>query len=473
VFVFLLRRLATLLPTLVAISLLAFALGKMAPGDPVELMLRRSGDEAIKDLRQADESYRQTAQILGLDKPLFYFSLLPLAYPDTLYKIIDPAHRKTLRRLCARYGEWPLVQQYYHALLRYTAFAARQKGAIWIENGAECRRLSEALLLGSTPEDTRRLLGQLATLHNTRLPDLAQRRALEKAFLRLEQGAKPWKRYLPSFSWYGFDNQYHRWFSACLKGDFGVSYRDGRAVGGKVRSALRWTIWLNLFSIALAYLLSIPLGVYMAVYKNRFFDRLSRLSLFVLYALPAFWVGTLLLLFFADPTLGLNWVSFSQAGEYPPNAGFMEKRLADLRHLLLPVICLTYGSLAYIALQMRSAMAEALGQDFIRTARAKGLPETAIIWKHAFRNALFPLITLLGSLLPGMIAGAVVIESIFNLPGMGKLTLESIFSQDWPVVYAVLLLSALLTIAGLLLADILYALADPRVRLGESKTPVR
>jgi peptide/nickel transport system permease protein len=471
VYAFLLRRLATLLPTLIAISLLAFALGKMAPGDPVELLLRRSGDEQIKDLRQADESYRQTVHVLGLDKPLFYFSLLPLAYPDTLYKIIDPAHRKTLRRLCARYGEWPLVQQYYHSLLRYMAYATQQKGKVWIESAAECRRLSEALLLGSTPGDTRRLLHQLAALHSTRLPDPPERQAIEKAFSRLQQGAKPWKRYIPAFSWYGKDNQYHHWLSACLKGDFGISYRDGRAVGSKVRSALRWTLWLNLFSLALAYLLSIPLGVYMAVYKNRLFDRLSRLSLFVLYALPAFWVGTLLLLFFADPNLGLNWVSFSQAGEYPPDAGFLEKRLSDLRHLILPVACLTYGSLAFIALQMRSAMAEALSQDFVRAARAKGLSENVVIWKHAFRNALFPLITLLGSLLPGMIAGAVVIESIFNLPGMGKLTLESIFSQDWPVVYAVLLLSALLTIGGLLLADILYALADPRVRLGETKTP--
>jgi len=117
---------------------------------------------------------------------------------------------------------------------------------------------------------------------------------------------------------------------------------------------------------------------------------------------------------------------------------------------------------------MRNATAEALDQDFVRSARAKGLSERTVLWKHAFRNALFPLITLLGALLPGMIAGSVVVESIFNLPGMGKLTVESIFSQDWPVVYAVLLLSAFLTIAGLFLADLLYAWADPRVRLGQA-----
>ncbi len=467
---YLVQRLAALLPTLAAISLLAFALGKMAPGDPVELLLRRAGDENLRDLQKADESYRQTARILGLDKPVFYFSLLPQAYPDTLYKIINPAHRKTLRRLCARYGHWPLVQRYYHAVKAYALTAGRQTDRVWVENAAECLRLSESLLLSSSPEEIRLLLGQLASLHRGILPDLAEVRAIGQAFSALEQGAMPWKRYLPGFSWYGFDNQYHHWISGCLKGDFGVSYRDGRAVGEKVRSGLRWTLWLNVLSIALAYVLSIPLGVYMAVYRNRIFDRLSRFVLFLLYALPAFWIGTLLLLAFADPRNGLDWVSFSQAGEYRAGDGWAERTSADLRHLLLPVFCLTYGSLAFIALQMRNATGEALDQDFVRAARAKGLNEHSIIWKHAFRNALFPLITLLGALLPSMIAGSVVIESIFNLPGMGKLTIESIFSQDWPVVYAVLLLSALLTIIGLFLADLLYAWADPRVRSGQGKT---
>ena len=133
------------------------------------------------------------------------------------------------------------------------------------------------------------------------------------------------------------------------------------------------------------------------------------------------------------------------------------------RQLVLPVFCLTYGSLAFITQQMRNAMLEVLEQDFIRTARAKGLPERQVIWKHALRNALFPIITLFGAVFPAMMAGSVVIESIFNLPGMGKLAVESIRNQDWPVVYAILLLSASLTMAGLLISDWLYAMADPRV----------
>ena len=466
---YLFRRIIALLPTLVAISLLAFALGKMAPGDPVELLLRRAGDENLRDLRQADESYRQTARILGLDKPVFYFSLLPQAYPDTLYKVVNPAHRKTLRQLCARYGNWPLVQRYYHAVKAYAFTAGRQTDRVWAENASECLRLSESLLLSSSSEEIHILLGELSVLHSGTLPDITEVRAVGQAFSALEQGAMSWKRYFPGFSWYGFDNQYHHWISGCVKGDFGVSYRDGRAVGEKIRSGLRWTLWLNVLSIFLVYLLSIPLGVYMAVHRNRVFDRLSRFVLFLLYALPAFWIGTLLLLAFANPQNGLDWVSFSQAGEYRPGAGWAERTGADLRHLILPVFCLTYGSLAFIALQMRNATAEALDQDFVRAARAKGLSEHRVIWRHAFRNALFPLITLLGALLPSMIAGSVVIESIFNLPGMGKLTVEAIFSQDWPVVYAVLLLSALLTIIGLFLADLLYAWADPRVRSGEGK----
>lgn len=156
-------------------------------------------------------------------------------------------------------------------------------------------------------------------------------------------------------------------------------------------------------------------------------------------------------------------------GEPLPGDNWWDKLQLRASHLVLPVLALTYGSLAFIARQLRASMLEALASDYVRTARAKGLPEQVVIWRHAFRNALFPLITLLAGVLPAAMAGSLVIETIFNIPGMGLLTIESIQNKDWPVVYALLFMTALLTIAGILLADMLYAWADPRLRLGATK----
>jgi peptide/nickel transport system permease protein len=140
------------------------------------------------------------------------------------------------------------------------------------------------------------------------------------------------------------------------------------------------------------------------------------------------------------------------------------KRLADWAlHLILPVLISTYGSFAFLSRQVRTALLEVLGQDYIRTARAKGLPERTVVWRHAFRNALLPLITLFGAVFPAMVGGSVIVESIFEVPGMGRTTYQAIFAKDFPLVIAVFTLTAVLTLVGQLVSDILYALADPRI----------
>lgn len=459
---YVLRRLAFLIPTLVVISLIAFALSKAAPGDPVELLLRATGDEQMEDLANADRSYRETAKILGLDKPAFYFAMLPAAYPDTLYRIINPVHRRLHKNLCARYGHWALVEAYFKALKGYEQSVPKQPREILIES----RGITAELYLTEQGNLVRPMLERLIRLHQPGNQGHSEAKKLLAAFTRMESNPRVWNVYLPGFQWFGLDNQYHHWLSSCLRGDFGRSFRDGQPVKDKIQIALRWTLILNALSLLLAYGLSIPLGIYMAAKKDTWIDKGSQAGLFFLYALPSFWIATLLLILFTHPDIGLQWITVTQISDYSPGAGWWARRLSDLRHLALPVVCLTYSSLAFIALQMRNAMVETLQQDYIRTARAKGLEERHILWRHAVRNAIFPAITLLGNIFPAMIAGSIVIESVFNLPGMGKLTLDSMFAQDWPLVYTILMLSAVLTIAGLLLADVLYSWADPRVRLG-------
>jgi peptide/nickel transport system permease protein len=173
----------------------------------------------------------------------------------------------------------------------------------------------------------------------------------------------------------------------------------------------------------------------------------------------------MLIVFFTSPEYGnaLHWFPAGGVTDLPKTAPFMARFWDIGYHLVLPIICVTYGSLAFIARQMRGGMLNVVKQDYIRTARAKGLEEKKIIWKHAFRNSLFPIITMFAYIFPAAIAGSVVIEVIFSIPGMGGLAYSSIIARDWPVVYTILMFAAILTMVGNLVADMLYAVADPRV----------
>ncbi|HNI45181.1 MAG TPA: ABC transporter permease, partial [Chitinophagales bacterium] len=231
--------------------------------------------------------------------------------------------------------------------------------------------------------------------------------------------------------------------------------------------AVRWTLLINVVSLTISYLLSIVLGVWSAVRKGTLSDQISTALLFVLYSLPSFWVATILIVFFTSPEYGMNFFPPGQVTDLPSDAPFMKRFFDIAYHLFLPILCITYGSLAFISRQMRGGMLSVLKQDYIRTARAKGLSEDQVVWKHAFRNSLFPIITLFAAIFPATIAGSVVIEVIYSIPGMGMLTLNSITARDWPVVFTVLLFAAVLTMIGNLVADLLYALVDPRVSFGK------
>ncbi|MEW6774957.1 MAG: ABC transporter permease [Bdellovibrionota bacterium] len=266
---------------------------------------------------------------------------------------------------------------------------------------------------------------------------------------------------------YGLDKplpvQYWNWLKRIARFDFGESFKDHRPVSEKISEVLPITLTLNAISIVCVYLLSLPWGIYSAKIAGSKLDRGVTFFLFVLYSLPSFWVATMLILLlgggeFLDvfPTYGIQ--------SYGAETWALPARLWDwTRHLFLPVACLSYGGLAVLARYARVSMQEVINQDYIRTARAKGLPEVKITYKHAFRNALLPLITLLAGLLPELFGGSVIIETIFSIPGMGKLGFEAIRSLDYPLIMAITTISALLTLMGILIADVLYVVADPRI----------
>lgn len=257
---------------------------------------------------------------------------------------------------------------------------------------------------------------------------------------------------------------YLSWAGRLAVLDFGNSYKDQRPVSTIILERLPVTLQINLVSILLAYVISIPVGVHSAVRGGRLSERVTTVVLFVLYSLPTFWVAYILIYFFAlGGKFGIfpaGQISSTEAAAF----GLWRWTLDRAWHLALPVICLTYGSFAGLSRYMRSGMIEVLRQDYIRTARAKGLSERVVVFKHALRNSMIPIITLLAGLLPGLLGGSVIVETIFNVPGMGLLAFDAVKARDYPVIMADSTVMAVLTLFGILMSDIMYAIVDPRIK---------
>ncbi len=258
--------------------------------------------------------------------------------------------------------------------------------------------------------------------------------------------------------------QYLLWLRDLVTLEFGRSFQDNRPVLEKIAERLPVTLAMNLFAVLIAYGIAIPLGVYSATHSGTALDRFLTFVLFALYSLPSFWVAMLAVTFLCNPeylalfpTGGIRSIFYSEQWS-------LWQRIWDyVWHLTLPMLVYTYASFAFISRQMRSALLEVLRQDYIRTAYAKGLPGRVVIWKHAVRNSLIPIVTLLAGILPSLIGGSVIVETIFSIPGMGELSFRALVARDYPVIMAVFTLSAVLTLVGILLADILYAVVDPRI----------
>ena len=250
---------------------------------------------------------------------------------------------------------------------------------------------------------------------------------------------------------------YGRWLSHVARGDLGDSFRDGRPVRAVLSEALPVTLLLSLPSLLLGYLLAIPIGILSAVRPGGLADRSLSWLVFLLYSLPLQWIALVLVVAASGsglPIQGLRSEGTRSAWDL-------------LAHLVLPLACLTYGSLAVLSRYLRSSMLQEMGQDYVRTARAKGLSEAAVVLRHALPNSLLSLISLFGLTFPALVSGAVLVERIFGLPGMGRLTFEAVSGRDVPVLMGVITLAGVMTLLGMIASDLLYAVADPRIRAGE------
>ncbi len=265
--------------------------------------------------------------------------------------------------------------------------------------------------------------------------------------------------------------QYGMWLKRIVKLDFGESFSmDRRPVMQKIWDTKRpllerrlfITFMLNLIAMIIILMLAIPIGIFSATHQNTLYDKFITTGVFVGFAMPSFWLALLLMMFFGVylewlPISGLKSMNFD-------SLPFLGKALDLARHLVLPLFVIAFGGLAGDSRYMRSSMLEVIRQDYVTVARAKGLPEKTVIYRHAFRNALLPLITLVGLSIPGLIGGSVIFENIFSIPGMGQLFFNGVMTRDYSLIMAILTIGAFLTLIGNLLADIGYMLADPRIR---------
>jgi peptide/nickel transport system permease protein len=260
-----------------------------------------------------------------------------------------------------------------------------------------------------------------------------------------------------------FDTRFAKYWSNLIHLDFGVSTADRRPVFETVLSKLKYSLSLTFTSVILAYAISVPIGVFSAIRQGTKIDGVITVVLFIMYSLPTFFTGTVLLRLLTEGE-PVSWFPTGDFQTMTSDPMTTWDHLKDiLWHLVLPIATYTSVSLATLSRYARAGVIEVIRADYIRTARAKGLSEPVVIIKHAVRNGMIPILTLLGGLLPALVAGSVVIEVVFNIPGMGQYIFQSINLRDYNAVMAVLLTSSFLALIGILVSDLSYAFVDPRI----------
>lgn len=260
--------------------------------------------------------------------------------------------------------------------------------------------------------------------------------------------------------------RYFNWLKKVAKLDFGESFAlDRKPVLEKIKERLPLTIYLNVTAMVLIFIIALPLGVLSAYYKDTLFDRGVTIFVFIGFAIPTFWLALLCMYYFG---VVLGWLPISGLKSYNFDSLTMFGKIIDIiKHTIMPVGISVFGGLAGLSRFARNSMLEVLNEEYVEAARSRGLPENKILFKHALRNALLPIITILGLSIPGLIGGSVIFESIFGLPGMGQLFYQSVMMRDYPTIMGILVIGAVLTLIGNLVADVVYALVDPRIRYGK------
>ncbi len=492
---YIVKRVLLMVPTFFAVSLIVFVVLNFAPGNPAAEALVRGDAQSGQSSElagQTRESYRLFKEQFNLDKPILFNTRFALDAGDVREAIavvlqlecrglaseaecdVEIGDRIEAQEDLENWG-WYAVPALVELLQTDPDQAVRAFASQQLVTAAQRPLITHARPLTdeerehnrTTSRENGRLLGQSFAADD----DPAREQEVSDFWgsWRAERGAE-WD--------YGTgdkvailfgDTRFARYWANLIRLDFGISHRDKKPVLGTVLYKLRYSVTLSLSAVLLMYFISVPLGIWSAVRRNSVGDRLVTMVLFMLYSLPSFFVGVVL----------LNFLSRGTPLSIFPTSGFESldvsgmttlEYIADVAwHVALPVFCLSYAGLAVLSRYARTGLLDVIRSDYVRTARAKGLPEFVVITKHAARNGMIPILTLMATLLPMLIGGSVIVEVVFGIPGMGLFMFESIGARDYNAVMAVLLISCALTLVGMLLSDVSYAIVDPRITFDRAR----
>ncbi len=421
-------------------SCLAFFLKNNVPSDPVETLLSLQGVDESKE--EFSEAYDAKMIEMGMNLPLFYFTIQS-QYTSWLdsYEEENSTKRFATELANKKYKKTDILK----LISTISQLQDREKRALFI-----CQHPQEVIERLNRP--------QLASLNadtKSNIRSIVDEMEISKV-----------KWHYPNVSWHGLKNQYHRWASNFIKGNFGVSLIDAQPVFKKVWGSMKWTLILLILSLTIAALVSFVLGIYNGVNQDSKFDRWSNSILFLFYSIPKFWLATMMIIFFTTVEYG-TWTNiFSSVGDWPATTGFFDIIIESANKLILPILVIVIPDVAYLSSLIRASIIEENSKEYIKTARSKGIPKRQIILRHLVPNSLIPTITLLAGVIPGALGSSLIIEVIFNIPGIGRLMFESIRMADWAIVFPIIMIVSTVTIIVFLIADILIAWLNPKIKLG-------
>jgi peptide/nickel transport system permease protein len=496
---YIIKRILLMIPTLLFVLLVSFVVLNAVPGSPASTQMGSQGTESSSS-QSSQESYRIFKEQFNLDKPVLFnlrFNLTQEAVLEHL-RVRAAAQRPT----CPAEGsdaprpdnclaadkqpdsgaiigakemltDWDdyIVPQLFQVAKTHENLAIRRLAARQLSVNAQSTMVTQ---YGGSLTDAQREHNDRISAMNKKLEKWKVSRDVSESKLDqvLTENWKPWiEQNRDRFEYtttekvgiFFADTRFAKYMANLATLDFGISHVDKQPVIETIGTKVRYTIAMTFSAMLLAFLISVPIGVWSANNQHTFADQMMTTVLLMAFSLPTFLTGLLLLKFFAtgDP---FDWFPVSgYVGNNPARMTTLTYLKSVGWHLILPVFCLTYRRFAALSRYARSGIVDVIRSDYIRTARAKGLSESMVIIKHAVRNGMIPILTLLGTQLPRLIGGSIVIEIVFGIPGMGDYLLNSIFARDYNALMAMLLISALLTMIGILISDICYAIVDPRI----------
>lgn len=450
------KRIVLVFPTLFLVMIIAFFLSKWVPGDTADAMLLLQGihHESSNYKGEYEKIYLKS----GMDKPTFYLSLKPHFYPPNIHSIIDQTKRSQIKAFLQQKRHFNDIVPYIESRnllinsIQNDTFAQDVK----LQNGIN--NLSFISDINEIEAEIIQISGLINTNHRHTLNEL------ENNFQKLKDNKI--SIFYPVIKWHGADNQFHQWFKNVIKGDFGLSTKDGRTVWSKISSAIKWSLVLIILNLLLTHIIAVPSGLYSGYRAEGWYDKVSHVIWVLLFAIPVFWLASMLVIYFTSARYG-TWMNiFPLPGQWyiPEGQPFVQTLSQYSGQLILPVICLAANDIAQVSRVIRNNVVQQKNALYVRFARSKGLTDTKVLFRHILPNVLIPMITMIGGRIPAGLSGALVIEVIFNIPGMGRLMMDSINSYDWNVVFGVLLVVSFFTILFMTITDILYQWANPKIK---------